>query len=59
VSGGAVATRSLETAQPYAGLNSLKTVITTLGTEGWRVQTTGTTFTNLGTGQTFYRVEHN
>jgi glucuronoarabinoxylan endo-1,4-beta-xylanase len=29
----------------------LKTVITTLGTEDWRVQTTGTTFTNLGVGQ--------
>jgi glucuronoarabinoxylan endo-1,4-beta-xylanase len=47
LSGGAVATRSLETTQPYAGANSLKTVITKLGTADWQVQTLGTTFTTI------------
>jgi glucuronoarabinoxylan endo-1,4-beta-xylanase len=50
-SGGAVASFSLETAQPYAGTRALKNVITKVVTDIWRVQTLGPTFTNLGTGR--------
>jgi len=48
---GAVATYSLETAQPFAGANSLKAEVQTLGPNAWNVQTLGPTFTNLGSGR--------
>lgn len=48
---GAAATYSLDTAQPFAGTNSLKAEIQTLGPNAWDAQTLGPTFTNLGSGR--------
>jgi len=45
---GAVATYSPETAQPFAGVNSLKTEVQSLGPNNRDAETLGPTFTNLG-----------
>ena len=43
-SGGAAASFSTETSQPYAGTKALKVVITAVVADVWRVQTLGPTF---------------
>jgi glucuronoarabinoxylan endo-1,4-beta-xylanase len=51
-SGIAQATYSLETNQPYGGVNALKVATTAIDPAAdWRVQSLGPTFTNLGTGR--------
>ncbi len=49
-SGGASATYTQETAQPYAGGRALKNVITSVVADVWRVQSLGPTFTTLPSG---------
>jgi O-glycosyl hydrolase len=49
-SGGAVASFSLETAQPYAGTRAMKIAVTNPGPQLHNVQTLGQTFTALPTG---------
>ncbi len=50
-SGGATASFSTESNQPYAGTMALKVVITNVVTDVWRVQTLGPSFANLGTNR--------
>jgi O-glycosyl hydrolase len=50
-SGGASASFSQETSQPYAGAKAMKVVVNQLGSASWSIQTLGPTFTNLGTGR--------
>jgi glucuronoarabinoxylan endo-1,4-beta-xylanase len=49
-SGGAVASFSLETVQPYEGARAMKVVVTNPSTQLHNVQTLGATFTTLPTG---------
>jgi hypothetical protein len=49
-SGGASATFSVETSQPYRGAKAMKIVVTNPGAQLHNVQTLGATFTTLPTG---------
>ena len=50
-SGSGSAAFSLESSLQYAGANALKVVVNNPGADSWNVESRGTTFTNLGTGQ--------